>query len=128
MRVYNILLRADRMSWGQSMPLFSELDVEGQSERLMQMIGCAIDQLPDLESLIPVLQVLGRRHLMYNVMPHHYEIMASALLSALAGALGEEFTPSVSHAWVKVYGLLAKVMMDAAAAGPVEDEWLYAFI
>jgi len=85
-----------------------------QGRRLMQMIGLAVGKLDDLESLVPVLQGLGRRHLDYGVRDAHYGTVGAALLMTLEQALGEEFSPKVRQAWTEVYGLLANTMIAAS--------------
>ena len=47
----------------------------------------------------------------------HYDTVGAALLLTLSQGLGEGFTPAVRAAWTEVYGVMAKVMKDAAKAG-----------
>jgi hemoglobin-like flavoprotein len=68
-----------------------------------------------LETIVPVVQDLGRRHATYGVQPSHYDTVASALLWTLGQGLGDAFTPPVKGAWTEAYTLLATVMKDAAA-------------
>ena len=96
-------------------PLFKG-SMEEQGKRLMQMIGAAVGKLDDLPTLIPILQSLGRRHVDYGVVPRHYDTVGAALLLTLHQGLGEAFTPAVRAAWAEVYGVMAKVMIDAASA------------
>lgn len=79
----------------------------------MQMIGVAVSKLDDLDTLIPALQALGRRHVPYGVLPEHYPTVGAALLKTLEQGLGAAFTPAVKAAWTEVYGVMAKVMIDA---------------
>lgn len=90
-------------------------DVEAQSKKLMQMISLAVSKLRNIETLIPALQQLGQRHVDYGVEPAHYDSVARALLRTLQQGLGSQFTPELKNAWVEVYGLLAKVMIEASA-------------
>ena len=83
----------------------------------MQMIGAAVGKLGDLDTLVPILQGLGRRHVAYGVQDAHYDTVGAALLLTLSQGLGEGFTPAVRAAWTEVYGVMAKVMKDAAKAG-----------
>ena len=68
-----------------------------------------------LESLVPVVQALGRRHAGYGVADDLYDMVAEALLWTLQQGLGEYFTPDVAAAWCAAYGILANVMKAAAA-------------
>ena len=90
-------------------------DMRAQGLRLMGMISAAVGQLDRLDTLVPVLRDLGRRHEGYGVRPAHYDTVGTALLATLEQGLGEAFTPAVRAAWVTVYGVLAGTMMQACA-------------
>ena len=96
-------------------PLFKG-DMTAQGQRLMQMIGAAVNQIDRLDTLLPVLQGLGRRHAGYGVQQGHYATVGQALLQTLAQGLGEGFVPEVEAAWTEVYGVIAGAMMTAAVA------------
>jgi hemoglobin-like flavoprotein len=96
-------------------PLFKG-DMTEQGRRLMAMIGTAVANLDKLETIVPTVQDLGRRHAAYGVQPAHYDTVASALLWTLGQGLGDAFTPLVEAAWTETYTILATVMKDAAAA------------
>lgn len=87
-----------------------------QGERLMQMIDVAISKLDEPDVLMPALQGLGARHTNYGVRPEHYGTVGTALLQTLEQGLGPAFTPAVREAWVEVYSVMAKVMIEAANA------------
>ncbi len=97
-------------------PLFRSQNMEAQGARLMQMIGAAVGKLNDLPTLVPILQQLGHRHADYGVQYAHYATVGGALLKTLGQGLGAAFTPEVEAAWTEVYGVMAKVMMEAAHA------------
>jgi hemoglobin-like flavoprotein len=94
-------------------PLFQG-DMEEQGKRLMEMIGTAVDKLDNLDTVVPVLQSLGKRHVRYGVKAEHYQTVGTALLTTLSQGLGEHFTPRVKVAWTLVYGVMADVMIKAA--------------
>jgi hemoglobin-like flavoprotein len=94
-------------------PMFKR-DMEEQGRMLMQVIGVAVASLDRLETLVPVLHDLGRRHSEYGVQDAHYDTVAQALLWTLEQGLGEKFTPDVREAWTTVYGLLARTMQAGA--------------
>ncbi len=93
-------------------PMFKG-DMQAQGQKLMMMIGAAVGKLDQLDTLVPILQGLGRRHGGYGVLPAHYNIVGAALLKTLEQGLGEHFTPQVNAAWVHVYGVMSRVMLDA---------------
>ena len=98
-------------------PLFKG-DMQQQGHKLMQMIGAAVARLDELPALVPVLEGLAVRHVGYGVQPAHYDTVGQALLKTLSQGLGEHFTPPVRQAWTEVYGLIAAVMIRAAAQEP----------
>lgn len=93
-------------------------DMKAQGEKLMQMIGTAVAKLTELDTLVPALQGLGKRHAGYGVVTAHYDTVGAAFLNTLSQGLGEDFTPAVKAAWTTVYGVMSKVMIEAAASSP----------
>ena len=96
-------------------PLFKG-DMKEQGRKLMSIISVAVNGLSQLETIVPAVQDLGRRHKGYGVKAEHYDTVASALVWTLGQGLGDAFTPQVKEAWVTTYGVLAKTMKDAAAS------------
>ena len=99
-------------------PLFKG-DMAAQGRKLMAMISTAVNGLTRLDSIVPAVQDLGRRHVNYGVKDQHYDTVAAALVWTLGQGLGEQFTPELKDAWVAAYGVLAKTMKDAAATAAV---------
>src|SRR5579871_4998558 len=87
-------------------------DVREQSRKLMQMLAVAVRGLDDLDSIVPAVQALGRRHVGYGVTAAHFDTVATALLSTLETGLGPRFTTEVRDAWVAVYTLLTTTMQS----------------
>jgi len=108
---YQHLFRADP----SLQPLFQG-NMTQQGKMLMAMIGTAVSQLHELDSLVPVLQELGRRHAGYGVRDSHYPTVGAALLKTLEQGLGAEFTRPVQEAWAEVYEVMTTVMIAAAKA------------
>lgn len=95
-------------------PLFKG-DIKEQGRKLMTMINVAVSSLDRLDSIVPAVQELGRRHAGYGVQQGHYTTVASALLWTLEKGLGDAFTPAVKEAWTRTYMVLAGAMQSAAA-------------
>lgn len=95
-------------------PLFRG-DMAQQGAKLVQMIGVAVSKLDEPAVLVPALQALGRRHRGYGVAPAHYDTVGAALLATLEKGLGSAFTAEVRAAWTTTYGVMAGVMIEAAA-------------
>jgi hemoglobin-like flavoprotein len=95
-------------------PLFKG-EIEEQRPKLVRMIDKAVSALDDLESLDRVIQMMGARHSGYGVSEEDYPKFRDALLWTLEQGLGDELTPDVRAAWIKVYDELADMMKDGAA-------------
>ena len=96
--------------------MFTAADMAEQRKKLMQMITVAVRGLRRLDELVPAVEALGRRHVGYGVLDHHYETVGAALLWTLARGLGEAFTPELQSAWAETYYTLAGVMQRAGRA------------
>jgi len=94
-------------------PMFKG-DMREQGRKLIAMMSVAVNGLARIETLTPVIEVLGRRHAGYGVKDEHYATVAAALLWALEQGLGAGFTADVRDAWAAAYGLLASTMQGAA--------------
>lgn len=108
---YNNLFAAD-----PSLKALFKGDMTEQGKKLMQMIGAAVGKLNDLDTLVPILQNLAKRHDGYGVKEAHYQTVGGALLKTLEQGLGDDFTPEVKGAWASVYGVMADVMIAASVA------------
>ena len=60
---------------------------------------------------------LGARWQTYGAHACDYPVAREALLSALAAAVGERWTPEVALAWHRLYDLAADAMLEGAAGG-----------
>jgi hemoglobin-like flavoprotein len=97
-------------------------DMEEQGRRLMSMISVAVNSLSRLESIVPAIQSLGRRHSAYGVEDRHYAVVGEALVWTLGQGLGAAFTKETEEAWRAAYGLLATTMQQAAREAEKQDE------
>ena len=96
-------------------PLFAKTNMSGQHVKLLQALELVVDHANDLDSLIPALEVMGRRHVRYGVLDKHYDSVGSALLWTLERGFGAAFTHDVREAWTLAYGFVAGTMRRAAA-------------
>src|SRR5262252_2371310 len=71
--------------------LFTGIDMTAQRWKLAQTLGVVVQALDDLETLLPAVAALGRRHVRYGVLPHHFDSVGAALLQAFADTLGTRF-------------------------------------
>jgi hemoglobin-like flavoprotein len=102
----------------QVRPMFPE-DLREQKKKLMAMLGTAVAGLSSLDTLVPAVRALGRRHGGYGVRAQHYAQVGSALLWTLEKGLGAGFTPEVRDAWATAYIVLSTTMIEAANEKPM---------
>lgn len=95
-------------------PLFNG-NMQQQGKKLIQMIGIAVENMGQIEQIIPALEDLGKRHQDYGTNSEHYAVVGTVLLDTLAAALGDKFTPEARAAWKKTYDAVASVMVGATA-------------
>lgn len=97
-------------------PLFpaGENAMKNQGTKLMAMLGAAVGSLNNLDTLIPVLKDLAKRHVGYKVEASHYNTVGDALLATLEVGLGNDFTSDVKDAWTSIYTTMSTVMINAA--------------
>ena len=89
-------------------------DMTHQGQRLMGMIGSALQLLDRPAALQPVLRSLGARHAGYRVREEHYDTVGAALILTLEQGLGAAFTAEARAAWVDLYGVIARTMLEGA--------------
>lgn len=94
-------------------PMFAHTDMPAQRRNLMQTLTVVVKSIDKLETIVPAVEALGRRHAGYGVQPSHFATVGAALLDTLAVGLGEGFSPEVRDAWATAYGILADVMIGA---------------
>jgi len=93
-------------------PLFKG-DIAEQGQKLMKVLGVVVANANRLDSVIPTVRELGKRHVVYGVKDADYQTVGLALIAALQEGLVESFTDEVREAWTQVYTILSKVMIEA---------------
>lgn len=97
-------------------PMFAHTDMAAQRKNLVQTLTVVVKSIDRLDTIVPAVEALGRRHVAYGVKPQHFATVGQALLDTLAVGLGGAFTPEVRRAWAMAYGILAGVMQGAMQA------------
>jgi hemoglobin-like flavoprotein len=90
-------------------------DLTEQKQKLMSMLGRIVSSLERLETVVPTLEALGKKHLGYGVKPEHYNLVGAALMAALQAGLGPAWNPEARAAWASAYGAISRVMVRAGA-------------
>jgi len=96
-------------------PLFAQVTMEDQIQKLVTMLDLVIHWLDVPERLVPVLKTLGERHTKYGVQDDHYGKVGAALISTLEERLGDKFTPELRSAWTEAFVLISSLMRRGAA-------------
>jgi nitric oxide dioxygenase len=81
----------------------------------MQTLAVVVKSIDALETVVPAVEALGRRHAGYGVKASHYATVGQALIDTLEVGLGDAFTREAREAWSEAYSILASVMLAAAA-------------
>ena len=89
-------------------------DLEVQGKKLIDMLSVAVARLGEPEQLEGALRGLGQRHVIYGVLPIHYDVVGQALVETFSDKLGDDFTPEVKAAWIAVYTWVGTIMKEAA--------------
>ena len=94
-------------------PMFAT-DIKPQAKKLVQMLAMVVNGLDKLDTLLPAVQDLARRHKAYGVVDAHYPAVGETLIWTLEQGLGDDFTPVLRGAWTLAFQTLAGVMIAAA--------------
>jgi NAD(P)H-flavin reductase/hemoglobin-like flavoprotein len=85
-----------------------------QRDKLVGALGHVVSNVDRVDELVPFLQQLGTDHRKFAVTADHYPAVGKALLATLGHFLGAQWTPELAAEWEGAFGLVAKVMNDAA--------------
>ena len=83
-----------------------------QKIKLMAMLTKTVNNLHQLDAILPAVRQLGERHRGYRVSAEHYATVGAALLWTLQQGLGAGFTSEVKAAWSEAYRTLAGAMQE----------------
>ena len=101
--------------------LFRATSMAEQRRKVVQALTLTVEGLENLDTLLPAIRDLGRRHHGYGVNDKHYESVGVALLWTLQQGLGAAWTPAVASAWSEIYLLLSDAMRQAAREATSHD-------
>jgi hemoglobin-like flavoprotein len=110
-------------------PMFKD-DMTSQHKKLYAAVSLAVKCIDDLESLVPVLQDLGRRHGSYGVVREHYDAVTDCFLWTLNTFIfanmptmnAIHYAFDVADAWEWTLMLIGTTMADAADEADIEKE------
>jgi hemoglobin-like flavoprotein len=97
-----------------SIRLMFKSDMTEQRQKLTAALAMVISRLETMESLLPVLRELGRRHKGYGVRNRQYDLVGEALLWTLEIGLSSNWTSELAEAWKGAYGQVVNAMIEGA--------------
>ncbi len=95
-------------------PLFVNTDFAVQEVKFLASITAIVEHAGEPERLLPYAAQMGRRHVAYGALDHHYETIGNALLWALDDLAGDALSADDRAAWHEAYALVSSVMRRAA--------------
>ncbi|MBE1534759.1 globin domain-containing protein [Actinomadura algeriensis] len=90
------------------------IGMTGQRDKLLRALGTIVARVDDLPNLVPFLQQLGRDHRRFGIISEHYPHVGASLLTTLRHFSGPAWNEGLESDWNAAYGLVAKVMLEAA--------------
>src|ERR1700709_974048 len=93
-----------------------------QRDRLFQALGDVVKYVDALDSLVPILQGLGRDHRKFGTVAAHYPAVGASLLATLQH-FDEDWNDELAASWAEAYGVIADVMIGGADEAADEPPW-----
>lgn len=93
-----------------------------QRDRLFAALGEVVARVDDLDSLVPILQQLGRDHRKFGTVAEHYPAVGASLLATLEH-FDDDWDDRLAADWTAAYELVAKVMVEAADEAADQPPW-----
>lgn len=97
-----------------SLRLMFKSDMTEQKQKLMVALALVVTNLEKMDSLLPAIRELGRRHKSYGVRNRQYDVVGSALTWTLEIGLGTGWNKELADAWSNAYGRVAAAMIEGA--------------
>ncbi len=91
------------------------VSMAAQRGHLLQALATIVSDVENTDQFTTFLQGLGRDHRKFGTLAGHYGPVGTSLLATLAHFSGADWTPELAADWQAAYGVIAKVMTEAAA-------------
>jgi NAD(P)H-flavin reductase/hemoglobin-like flavoprotein len=100
------------------------VSMAAQRDKLVSALGHIVSNVHQLEEVTAFIEQLGRDHRRFGVIAEHYHAVGASLLATLRHFLGPAWTDQLAADWAAAYGVIAKVMVQAAeSAAASEPAW-----
>lgn len=94
-------------------------ELAGQGRMFIATLAMLVRGVRDIPALLLVAASMAERYVTFGAGPEHLPQLGDALMDALAGTLGDDFTSETRLAWTEAYGALSRAMTDTAASAAV---------
>ena len=101
--------------------LFDGAPFQTLAKAVMGIVGVVVKGAANLPALIPTVQKLGKRHVVYGVEQQHYENIPPACDQAFKRLLKEQYTDEVATVWSGTLTVLCNIMKEAASFVEIAD-------
>lgn len=91
-------------------------DPKDQARKLMNMVTLIVAKLQKLDEIMFEIKALAQRHGKYGAKVEHYAVVGECLLWTLEKGLGDKWTKETKEAWMKVYDVLSRAMIQSQQA------------
>ena len=91
------------------------VSMAAQRDRLVHALGRIVSDVEHVDALGEYLRGLGREHRKFGAIAEYYPYVGASLVATLAHFNGPAWTPELAADWKAAYGLVAQVMIGAAA-------------
>ena len=95
-------------------------DITTQAVKLLSMLNVVVDHLDKLDVVAGDIVKLAQRHNGYGAKPEHYAAVGVSLIKTLEQGIGENWNSDTEAAWLKAYGILSGVMIEAQSQSQEE--------
>jgi hemoglobin-like flavoprotein len=111
-RLYEVLFERHP----ELLKLFTRRPAQEHEARLTKALVQLMAQLDNTAATVAMLHALGGRHVRYGVTEVMYGWVGDALLTVLAEAAGDDWTPALAAEWTAAFGVIAGAMQAGARA------------
>lgn len=87
-------------------------DTKEQAKKLMNMVTLIVTKLQKLDEIMSEVKSLAQRHSKYGAEPAHYAVVGECLIWTLQQGLGNKWNKETEDAWLAVYTILSKAMIE----------------
>jgi hemoglobin-like flavoprotein len=93
-------------------PMFKNADQPALELKLMRTLSLIVENLRRPDTLVPMLEALGKRHrLQYRVVAPHYAMLSEALVKTISDYSGADWNPALETAWAEAIDGITEIMI-----------------